>query len=133
MTRRKAKKSNAAFGKGNEMPQPQFTIDLYQVLGLNPDCELDDIKKAYRTKALKCHPDKNPSAEAHDEFKKVSYAYSVLSDPTKRSCYDRNGPEALETMDMPAEEFLHMFQDMFADMMGGVAGIKVGMPVADGA
>ncbi|XP_025931302.1 dnaJ homolog subfamily B member 8 [Apteryx rowi] len=66
-------------------------VDYYKVLGLQKSASQDDIKKSYRKLALKWHPDKNPNnkEEAEKKFKAVAEAYEVLSDPQKRSLYDR--------------------------------------------
>ncbi|NXQ79985.1 DNJB8 protein, partial [Nyctibius grandis] len=66
--------------------------DYYKVLGLQESASQDDIKKSYHKLALKWHPDKNPSnkEEAEEKFKAVAEAYKVLSDPRKRSVYDRS-------------------------------------------
>ena len=64
--------------------------DFYEVLGLKKDASVDDIKKAFRKKAMQYHPDKNPGDKvAEDKFKEVNEAYEVLSDADKRDKYDR--------------------------------------------
>jgi molecular chaperone DnaJ len=66
--------------------------DYYSILGVNKESSEDDIKKAYRKVALKYHPDRNPdNKEAEDKFKEANEAYSVLSDPQKKSNYDNFG------------------------------------------
>ena len=69
--------------------------DYYSILGVNRNAGIDEIKKAYRKLALKYHPDRNPSdkKKAEEQFKKISEAYAVLSDPEKRSQYDQFGSE----------------------------------------
>lgn len=68
--------------------------DYYSILGVSRNADEKDIKKAFRKLAQQYHPDKNPNdAEAERKFKEVNEAYTVLSDPEKRSQYDRFGSQ----------------------------------------
>ena len=70
--------------------------DYYEVLGVDKSASIDDIKKAYRKKAIQYHPDKNPGdKEAEEKFKEAAEAYAVLSDPDKKAKYDRFGHAGL--------------------------------------
>ncbi len=71
--------------------------DYYDLLGVQRGVTAEDLKKAYRKKAVQFHPDKNPgNKEAEEMFKKVAHAYEVLNDPEKRAAYDRYGAAAFE-------------------------------------
>ena len=72
--------------------------DYYNLLGVTRNAGADEIKKAYRKLALKYHPDKNKGgSKKNDElFKQATEAYEVLSNPEKRSVYDRYGEQGLK-------------------------------------
>ena len=71
--------------------------DYYEVLGLQKGASEEEIKKAFRKMAMKYHPDKNPgNKEAEEKFKEVNEAYSVLSDPDKKSKYDKFGHAGID-------------------------------------
>ena len=67
-------------------------MDYYKILSINKNASKDEIKKAYRKKALKFHPDRNKGDKAAEEkFKQANEAYAVLSDHEKRKQYDTYG------------------------------------------
>ena len=95
--------------------------DYYEVLGVDRNATLDEIKKAYRKKAIQYHPDKNPgNKEAEEKFKEAAEAYSVLSDPDKKARYDQFGHAGLGGQ--PGPDFSGGFgdlNDILRDMFGG--------------
>lgn len=73
--------------------------DYYEILGVTKDADVSQIKKAYRSKALKYHPDRvseDKKKEAEAKFKEISEAYGVLSDPKKRQMYDQYGHAGID-------------------------------------
>lgn len=76
------------------MRRASAATDFYEVLGVSPDAGPEEIKAAFRRLGKKHHPDANPgfSQAANERFKRVSEAYSVLSDPDRRREYDRMRP-----------------------------------------
>ncbi|MGQ0543002.1 MAG: molecular chaperone DnaJ [Blastocatellia bacterium] len=70
--------------------------DYYEVLGVPRTAGENEIKRAYRSLAVKFHPDKNPDdPHAEEKFKECAEAYAVLSDSQKRAAYDRFGHQAV--------------------------------------
>ncbi len=99
--------------------------DYYEVLGLDRSARPEEVKKAYRQKALQYHPDRNPGDKQSEEsFKEAAEAYSVLIDPEKRNIYDRFGHDGLRAGG--AEGFdPSVFQD-FEDILGNFFGFSFG-------
>ena len=100
--------------------------DYYEVLGVDKNATEDQIKKAYRTIAIKYHPDRNPgNKEAEEKFKEAAEAYDVLHDPQKRQQYDQygfNGPGAQGFGGFGASMNMDDIFSMFGDIFGGRAG-----------
>jgi curved DNA-binding protein CbpA len=104
----------------------------YDLLGVGPDADEASIKKAYYRVALRCHPDKRPVSEreaAEAEFKGVSNAYQVLSNPLTRKRYDEGGVEAAEPSGGFAEAhafFQQMFGgEAFVDIIGEISIVRI--------
>ena len=95
--------------------------DYYEVLGVEKNASAEEIKKAYRKKALQYHPDKNPgNKEAEEKFKEAAEAYEVLSNPQKRQRYDQFGHAGMGNAgggfsqhDMSMDDIFSMFGDIF--------------------
>lgn len=80
----------------------------YDVLGINSNASVDEIKSAFRKRAQETHPDKPENENKEEELKKVIEAYGVLIDPTKRQLYDSSLVEEKnkkrETIDVSEEK-----------------------------
>lgn len=108
--------------KGPDLKE-QTKRDFYEVLGVARDASAEDIKKAYRSKAMQFHPDRNPGdGEAEDAFKEAAEAYEALSDPNKRQLYDTYGFDGLKGTDFRSysnfEDIFSSFGDIFGDLFG---------------
>lgn len=120
--------------------------DYYEVLGVSKTATADELKKAYRKKAIQYHPDRNPdNPEAEAKFKEAAEAYEVLSDENKRARYDKYGHAGLEDGfggggfggfggGMSMEDIFAQFGDIFGGMggFGGFGGGGGGRPTRRG-
>jgi len=101
--------------------------DYYEVLGVSRSATADELKKAYRKVAMQHHPDRNPGDKAAEEkFKEAAEAYEVLSDPQKKSQYDRFGHAGVGNNrgggfggSMNMDDIFSQFGDVFGDDIFG--------------
>lgn len=99
--------------------------DYYEILGVDRNASIDEIKKAYRKLALKYHPDRNKSPDAEERFKEISEAYGVLSDPNKRRQYDQFGHAGIDMRYSQEDIFRGVdFEDIFRDLGFGGFGFR---------
>ena len=106
--------------------------DYYEVLEVTKEATVEEIKKAYRKKAIQYHPDKTPGdKEAEEKFKEAAEAYDVLSNPDKRARYDQFGHAGMSGAagiggpfggfggGMSMDDIFSMFGDIFGGHFGG--------------
>ena len=109
--------------------------DYYEVLEVEKTATVEEIKKAYRKKAIQYHPDKNPGDKvAEEKFKEAAEAYDVLSNADKRARYDQfghagmsgaagnGGPFGGFSGGMSMDDIFSMFGDIFGGHSGGFGG-----------
>jgi molecular chaperone DnaJ len=104
------------------MPRVNQKRDYYQVLGVPRNASVEQIKKSYRRAAMDLHPDRNPhrKAEAEEQFKELTEAYSVLADAEKRAAYDRYGHAGVGSQPFAGfdQSIFSDFADLFGDFFG---------------
>ncbi|WP_445452188.1 molecular chaperone DnaJ [Flavobacterium sp. 25HG05S-40] len=101
--------------------------DFYEVLGVSKSASPEEIKKAYRKKAIEFHPDKNPGdKQAEENFKTAAEAYEVLGDADKKAKYDQYGHAAFDGASgyggghhMNMDDIFSQFGDIFGSAFGG--------------
>lgn len=106
--------------------------DFYEILGVSKSANEQEIKKAYRQKAIQFHPDKNPGDKASEEkFKEAAEAYEILSNPEKKQRYDQFGHAGVGSSaagggygggyggGMSMDDIFSHFGDIFGDAFGG--------------
>lgn len=96
--------------------------DYYEVLGVEKTASADEIKKAYRKKAMQYHPDRNPGdKEAEEKFKEAAEAYDVLSNPDKKARYDQFGHAGMSGAGggYNVDFDLNTIFERFGDLLGG--------------
>ncbi|KAF2956170.1 molecular chaperone DnaJ [Marinitoga sp. 38H-ov] len=108
--------------------------DYYKILGVSKDASPEEIKKAYRQLVKKWHPDRHQEnkKEAEEKFKEIQEAYEVLSDPQKKSLYDRFGFVPENGMPPPNQGGRGGFEDLFEDLFGNFGNFgDSGSPFSD--
>ncbi len=98
--------------------------DYYEVLGVSKSASKEELKKAYRKKAIQYHPDKNPGNKgAEENFKEAAEAYEVLSNDQKKARYDQYGHQGVGGAGgfgrggggMNVEDIFSQFGDIFGE------------------
>jgi molecular chaperone DnaJ len=84
--------------------------DYYDILGVSHSASEEDVRKAFRKKAMEHHPDRNKNEGSSERFKEISEAYQVLGDPEKRTQYDQFGHAGVGNGGLGRTEYA--FQDL---------------------
>ena len=109
-----------------------MSVDYYQTLGVSKNASQDEIKKAFKKKAMEHHPDRNKGdKDSEKKFKEVNEAYETLKDDQKRAAYDRYGHDSYKGSggfnqqgyhsgpQTDFGDFSDVFGNIFEDLMGG--------------
>lgn len=113
-------------------------LDYYEVLGVPKSESEENIRKAFRRKAMEYHPDRNKNADAEEKFKDINEAYQVLSDSKKRAQYDRGGHAGVNGgnggFDRPFDGYdvFNGFGDIFDSFFGDASGRRAREPQRGG-
>ena len=106
--------------------------DYYEVLGVSRQDSEEEIRRAFRRKAMEYHPDRNKEPGAEEKFKEINEAYQVLSDSSKRAQYDRFGHAGVDGggFDRPFDGFdvFGGFGDIFDSFFGDAGGRRSRAP-----
>ncbi|OKY78635.1 MAG: DnaJ type Zn finger domain [Candidatus Methanohalarchaeum thermophilum] len=95
--------------------------DYYEILGVDRNASQEEIKKAYRKKAKKYHPDSNSDEADEEKFKEINEAYKVLSDEEKRKKYDQFGKAGVDdSYKRRARSDFSDFEDIFSSFFGDI-------------
>ena len=111
--------------------------DYYDILGVSRNDSEEEIRKAFRKKAMEYHPDRNRNPDAEEKFKEINEAYQVLTDSKKRTQYDRFGHSGVSAnggFDRPFDGFdvFGGFGDIFDSFFGDVSGRRARQPQRGG-
>ncbi|CAG8468141.1 7187_t:CDS:2 [Scutellospora calospora] len=95
--------------------------NLYTILGVERDCNSDELRRAYISRSRICHPDKFPEyPKATEAFQKLAYAYETLNKPSTRRAYDISGTSDLGCVNGTGDETLHgVLYQLFLEFMDG--------------
>ena len=102
--------------------------DLYEILGVSKDATPEEMKRAFRRRAMECHPDQNQDdPDAEERFKELQEAYRILCDPQERAYYDRTGRKGRQHASGPFDfgfgaNPAELFEEIFGQFFGGMGG-----------